>query len=85
MNLDSSERSKELGMRISKFMDEHVFPVESIYAEQMEEFGKCIRNNLEPEVGGEWASRSLAVIRAGVKSARERRYVSIEEIMETGE
>jgi predicted dehydrogenase len=54
-------------------------------AEQMEEFGRCIRNDLEPEVGGEWASRSLAVIRAGVKSARERRCVSIEEIMETGE
>jgi len=54
-------------------------------AEQMEEFGKCIKNDLEPEVGGEWASRSLAVIRAGVKSARERRFVSIEEIMETGE
>ena len=51
----------------------------------MEEFGQCIRNDTEPEVGGEWASRSLAVIRAGVKSARENRYVSISEIMETGE
>ena len=54
-------------------------------AEQMEEFGDCIRTNGEPEVGGEWASRSLAVIRAGVKSANERRVVTIEEIMETGE
>ena len=54
-------------------------------AEQMEEFGRCIRDGSEPEVGGEWASRSLAVIRAGVKSAKERRFVSIEEIMETGE
>ena len=54
-------------------------------AEQMEEFGRCIRDGSDPEVGGEWASRSLAVIRAGVKSARERRFVSIEEIMETGE
>ena len=53
--------------------------------EQMEEFGQCIRNDTEPEVGGEWACRSLAVIRAGVKSARENRYVSISEIMETGE
>ncbi len=53
--------------------------------EQMEEFGTCIRNGTEPEVGGEWASRSLAVIRAGVKSARERRFVNIEEIIETGE
>ena len=54
-------------------------------AEQMEEFGDCIRNNTEPEVGGEWASRSLAVIRAGVKSANERRVVTIDEIMGTGE
>ena len=53
--------------------------------EQMEEFGDCIRNDTEPEVGGEWASRSLAVIRAGVKSANERRFVTIEEIMKTGE
>ena len=40
MNLDSSERSKELGLRISKFMDEHVFPSEKIYSEQMEESTK---------------------------------------------
>ena len=40
MNLNNSERSKELGMRISQFMDEHIFPAEPIYAEQMEEFTK---------------------------------------------
>ncbi|MBT6860346.1 MAG: hypothetical protein HOA18_16415, partial [Rhodospirillaceae bacterium] len=54
-------------------------------AEQMQEFGHCIRTDAEPEVGGEWASRSLAVIRAGVKSAAEGRKVAIDEIMETGE
>jgi predicted dehydrogenase len=54
-------------------------------AEQMAEFGDCIRNDTEPEVGGEWAARSLAVIRAGVKSAREKRYVAIDEIMASGE
>ena len=54
-------------------------------AEQMEEFGECIKTGNEPEVGGEWASRSLAVIRAGVKSARERRMVTIDEILQTGE
>ena len=61
------------------------FETNDTIAEQMEEFGECIRNNSEPEVGGEWASRSLAVIRAGVKSAREKRYVTVEEIMKTGE
>lgn len=54
-------------------------------AEQMEEFANCIRNDTKPEVGGEWATRSLAVIRAGVKSAREGRVVEIAEILESGE
>jgi len=61
------------------------FKMNDTLAEQMEEFGDCIRNNTEPEVGGEWAVRSLAVIRAGVKSAREGRVVPTAEIMETGE
>jgi predicted dehydrogenase len=61
------------------------FEANDTIAEQMAEFGDCIRNDTEPEVGGEWASRSLAVIRAGVKSAREGRYVSIAEIMASGE
>jgi len=61
------------------------FEANDTIAEQMEEFGNCIRHDSEPEVGGEWAARSLAVIRAGVKSAREKRYVTIDEIMETGE
>jgi len=38
MQLDNSERSKELEIRISKFMDDHIFPAELIYSEQMEEF-----------------------------------------------
>ena len=61
------------------------FEANDTIAEQMEEFGDCIRTGAEPEVGGEWAARSLAVIRAGVKSAREKRYVEIAEIMESGE
>ena len=40
MQLESSERSKELALRISKFMDEHIFPSEEIYSKQMEEFTK---------------------------------------------
>ncbi|MEE2746336.1 MAG: Gfo/Idh/MocA family oxidoreductase [Pseudomonadota bacterium] len=59
-------------------------PIDTL-AEQMSEFCECIQDDKEPEVGGYWASRSLAVIRAGVKSAKERRFITIEEIMETGE
>ena len=50
MNLDNSERSKELGIRISQFMDEHVFPAEQIYAEQMEEFTKQGNRWQVPEI-----------------------------------
>lgn len=62
------------------------FEMNDTLAEQMAEFADCIRSGAEPEVGGEWAARSLAVIRAGVKSADERRTVTIDEIMaETGQ
>ena len=65
---------------------EHVpFEKNDTIAEQMREFGDCIRDDAEPEVGGEWATRSLAVIRAGVKSAREGRMVTIDEILKSGE
>lgn len=61
------------------------FEANDTLAEQMEEFAQSIRNDTEPEVGGEWATRSLAVIRAGVKSAREGRVVEIAEILASGE
>ena len=65
---------------------EHVpFEKNDTIAEQMREFGDCIRDDTEPEVGGEWATRSLAVIRAGVKSAGEGRMVTIDEILKSGE
>ena len=35
--------------------------------EELEEFAACIRGEAEPEMDGERATRSLAVIRAGVK------------------
>ncbi len=40
MHFKHSERSKELQERISHFMDEHIFPSEEIFAQQMEEFAK---------------------------------------------
>ena len=40
MHFQHSERSKELQERISHFMDEHIFPSEEIFAQQMEEFAK---------------------------------------------
>lgn len=53
--------------------------------EELEEFAECVRGNAKPEMDGEAASRNLAVIRAGVKSAKEGRVVEVAEIMESGE
>ena len=50
-------------------------------AEELEEFADAIRNGGAPEVGGEYATTSLAVIRAGIVSAREGRHVEIAEIL----
>lgn len=49
--------------------------------EELEEFAACVRGDAEPEVDGEKAFKSLAVIRAGVRSAKEGRRVEIAEIL----
>jgi predicted dehydrogenase len=53
--------------------------------EELEEFVHCIRNGAKPETDGLWATRNLAVIKAGVKSAREGRAVDVSEVMKSGE
>jgi predicted dehydrogenase len=50
-------------------------------AEELEEFADAVRGGGAPEVGGEYATTSLAVIRAGILSAREGRRVEIAEIL----
>jgi predicted dehydrogenase len=51
------------------------------FVEELEEFAAACRGSGRPEVGGEDASRSLAVVRAGILSAREGRRVEVAEIM----
>ena len=51
--------------------------------DELEEFAACIRGEATPEVGGQMATESLAVIRAGVKSVKEGRTVDVAEIMES--
>ena len=41
-----------------------------------------MRGNGKPEVGGEYATESLAVVRAGILSAREGRRVEVAEILQ---
>jgi predicted dehydrogenase len=53
--------------------------------EELEEFVHCIRTGAKPETDGFWATRNLAVIKAGVKSAREGRAVDMSEVLKSGE
>ena len=49
-------------------------------ADEIEEWGRAIRGEGVPEVGGEDATRSLAAVLAGVRSVKERRTVAISEM-----
>ena len=53
------------------------------FVEELEEFAAACRGDGTPEVGGDFATRSLAVVRAGILSAREGRRVEVEEILKT--
>ncbi|HZD20418.1 MAG TPA: Gfo/Idh/MocA family oxidoreductase, partial [Burkholderiales bacterium] len=49
--------------------------------EELEEFARAVRGEVEPEMDGEKSTASLAVILAGIKSAREGRRLELEEIL----
>lgn len=49
--------------------------------EELEEFADAARGRGKPEMDGEAATTSLAVLRAGIKSAREGRRVEVAEIL----
>ena len=51
------------------------------FVEELEEFAAAIRGDGKPEVGGDYATRSLAVVRAGILSAREGRRIEVAEVM----
>ena len=53
--------------------------------EELDEFVECVRNGTKPETGGVWASRNLAVIKAGVRSAQEGRAIDVAEVLKSGE
>ena len=53
--------------------------------EELEEFVHCVRTGARPETDGFWATRNLAVIKAGVRSAREGRAVDVAEMLANGE
>jgi predicted dehydrogenase len=45
--------------------------------EELDEFAACIRIGRKPETDGWWAARNLAVVMAGIQSAREGRAVDV--------
>jgi predicted dehydrogenase len=51
------------------------------FVEELEEFAVAVRGGERPEVGGEYATTSLAVVRAGILSACEGRRVEVAEIL----
>ncbi len=51
--------------------------------EELEEFAAAARGEGRHEVGGEYATISLAVVRAGILSAREGRRVEVAEILDS--
>jgi predicted dehydrogenase len=51
--------------------------------EELEEFAACVRGEATPEVDGQKALASLAVMRAGIRAAQEGRRVTVAEIWET--
>jgi predicted dehydrogenase len=73
------------GLRVLKRGSEHASPVpcakNDTFVEELEEFAGAVRGNGKPEMDGERATVSLAVVRAGIVSAREGRRVEIAEIL----
>ena len=57
------------------------FEKNDTYVDELDEFAAAVRGVGTPETGGEYATRSLGVIRAGIISAREGRRVQLAEVL----
>ncbi len=56
-------------------------PKNDTIAEELEEFASAVRGGPPPEMDGERSTASLAVILAGIRSAREGRRVEVKEVL----
>jgi predicted dehydrogenase len=74
------------GLRLLKRGQDKAAPVSvaknDTFVEELEEFAAAIRGSGKPEVGGDYATVSLAVVRAGILSAREGRRVEVAEVLQ---
>jgi predicted dehydrogenase len=57
------------------------FTKNDTFVDELDEFAAAVRGHGTPETGGEYATRSLGVIRAGIISAREGRRVQLSEVL----
>jgi len=73
------------GLRVLRRGDTRAEPVacpgNDTIVEELEEFARAVRGEAEPEMDGEKSTESLAVILAGIRSAREGRRVEVKEIL----
>ena len=73
------------GLRFLKRGGERAEPVAvpklDAFVDELEEFARAARGQGQPEMDGEAATRSLAVIRAGIESARAGRRVTVAEVL----
>jgi predicted dehydrogenase len=73
------------GLRFLKRGTERSDPVpcakNDAIGDELEEFAAAVRGEGEPEMGGEKSTASLAVLLAGIRSAREGRRVEVAEIL----
>jgi len=73
------------GLRFLKRGSERSEPVHceknDTIREELDEFAEAVRGKGRPEMGGDASTRSLAVLRAGIKSAREGRRVEVAEVL----
>jgi len=73
------------GLRILKRGSERAesldTPKNDTIAEELEEFARAARGEAEPEMDGERGTASLAVILAGIRSAKEGRRIEVAEVL----
>jgi predicted dehydrogenase len=73
------------GLRLQKRGQSHAEPISYVtvdpLVDELEEFAAAVRGRGSPEMGGAQATQSLAVIRAGLVSARDKRRVEVAEVL----
>ena len=73
------------GLRVLKRGSAHAEPVTvtkiDTFTDELEEFARAARGDGRPEVGGEIGTRSLAIIRAGIRSADEGRRIQVADVL----